>query len=133
MTGMADNETKTERRGTRRSPRERVEKLARAALNADMTVEQLDAILSGLTETLDALDDSISSLDETLDRLNITLNRVDEIPPALLAVVERMDGVVDRVERLVDVGETALSPLTLTENAVRSVVNAITGGKKADD
>ena len=36
-----------------------------------------------------------------------------------------MERIVDRVERIVGVGETAVAPLAATESAARGVVNAI--------
>jgi hypothetical protein len=40
-------------------------------------------------------------------------------------VVDRMEASVGRVERIVDIVETAVSPWSATENAVRRVVNAV--------
>ena len=71
MTVMAD---KGVSRAGPRSGRERIQKLAQAALNADVTVEQVDTILAGLTETLADLDNSTSNLDATLERFNVTIN-----------------------------------------------------------
>ena len=42
---------------------ERIRKLAQAALNADVTVEQVDTILEGLSETLVDLNNSTGNLD----------------------------------------------------------------------
>lgn len=119
MTVMAD---KTGRSGGR-TGRERIQKLAQAALNADVTVDQVDAILAGLSETLIDLDNSTSSLDTTLERFNETINHINELAPRLNAVVDRMEGIVERVERIVGVGEAVMSPLTATEHAVRGAVN----------
>ena len=52
-------------RGGARSGRERIQKLAQAALNADVTVDQVDAILAGLGETLEDLNNSTGNLDAT--------------------------------------------------------------------
>jgi hypothetical protein len=54
MTVMADKGV----RSGARSGRERIQKLAQAALNADVTVDQVDAILEGLGETLVDLNNS---------------------------------------------------------------------------
>ncbi len=36
-----------------------------------------------------------------------------------------MEGIVDRIERIVGIGEAVMSPLAATESAVRGVVNAM--------
>jgi division protein CdvB (Snf7/Vps24/ESCRT-III family) len=108
-----------------RSGRERIQKLAQAALNADVTVDQVDAILAGLTETLADLDNSTSKLDTTLERFNETINQINALAPRLIAVVDRLEGIVSRVERIVGIGESVMSPLTATEQAVRGAVNRV--------
>jgi ABC-type transporter Mla subunit MlaD len=106
-----------------RSGRERIQKLAQAALNADVTVDQVDSILAGLGETLTSLDNSTAGLDATLERFNETINHINELAPRLNAVVDRLEGIVERVERIVGIGEAVMSPLTATEHAVRGAVN----------
>lgn len=108
-----------------RSGRERIQKLAQAALNADVTVDQVDTILAGLTETLSDLDNSTENLDATLERFNDTISRINELAPRLIAVVDRLEGIVDRVERIVGIGESVISPLAATEQAVRGAVNRV--------
>jgi hypothetical protein len=121
MTGMVD---KGGRSGPR-SGRERIQKLAQAALNADLTVEQVDTLLVDLGETLIDLNKSTASLDATLERFNDTISRIDELAPRLTGMVERLEAIVDRVERIVGAGETAVAPLAATENAMRNLVRAI--------
>ena len=94
---------------------ERIRKLAQAALNADVTVEQVDTILEGLSETLEDLNHSTGNLDATLERFNETINQINELAPRLHDVVDRMEGVVARVERIVEMGESVISPLAATE------------------
>lgn len=108
-----------------RTGRERLQKLAQAALNADMTVEQVDTVLVGLGEALTDLDNSTSSLDSTLVRFNDTINQINELAPRLIAMVDRLEGIVTRIENIVGVGEAAAAPLAATEAAVRNVVRAI--------
>ena len=108
-----------------RTGRERIQKLAQAALNADVTVEQVDTILEGLSETLIDLNNSTGNLDATLERFNDTINSINELAPRLIAVVERLEGVVSRVERIVGIGESMMSPLAATEQAVRGAVNKV--------
>jgi ABC-type transporter Mla subunit MlaD len=108
-----------------RTGRERIQKLAQAALNADMTVEQVDTLLGDLGETLTDLNHSTSTLDATLERFNATISRIDELAPRLIAVVDRMEDVVTRVERIVGLGESVLVPLAATESAVRGALRAV--------
>jgi ABC-type transporter Mla subunit MlaD len=121
MTVMAD---KGGRAGPR-TARERITTLAQAALNADLTVDQLDSIMTGLSETLIDLNNSTANLDATLERFNETINHINELAPRLNAVVDRMERIVERVERIVGIGESVMSPLTATEQAVRGAVNAV--------
>jgi ABC-type transporter Mla subunit MlaD len=121
MTGMAD-------KGTPRTGRERIKTLAQAALNADLTVEQLDTVLHTLTSSLAALDSSIEGLDRSLvtfngslAHLNETLERLERI----VALAEPVVGLVDRVDNIVGIGETAMAPLAATENALRGMVKTI--------
>jgi division protein CdvB (Snf7/Vps24/ESCRT-III family) len=115
-------------KGGRTGPRtgtERIRKLAQAALNADVTVDQVDTILEGLSETLVDLDNSTGNLDATLARFNETINQINELAPRLIAVVDRLEGIVSRVERIVGIGESVMSPLAATEQAVRGAVNKV--------
>jgi ABC-type transporter Mla subunit MlaD len=121
MTVMADKGGKAgARTGT-----ERIRKLAQAALNADVTVDQVDTILQGLSETLVDLNNSTGNLDTTLERFNETINQINELAPRLFAVVDRLEAIVSRVERIVGIGEAAVAPLAATESAVRGVVNRV--------
>ena len=121
MARMAD-------KGTTRTGRERIKTLANAALNADLTIEQLETVLGTLTSSLSALDNSIDGLDRSLvtfngslARLNETLDRLERIVSLAEPVIE----LVDRVENIVGVGEAAMAPLAATESALRQVVKSI--------
>ena len=120
MAVMADKGGRPVRTGP-----ERIRKLAQAALNADVTVDQVDTILGSLGETLVDLNSSIGNLDVTMERFNETINSINELAPRLIAVVDRMDGIVSRVERIVGIGESVMSPLAATEQAVRSAVTKV--------
>jgi ABC-type transporter Mla subunit MlaD len=117
---MADKGVKPARTGP-----ERIRKLAQAALNADVTVDQVDTILEGLAETLVDLNNSTGNLDDTLVRFNETINHINELAPRLNAMVDRLEAIVERVERIVGLGEAAVAPLAATESAVRGVVNRV--------
>ena len=77
-----------------RPAQQRLKTLAQAALNADVTVGQVDALLSSLTETLTDLNQSTDGLDATLERFNATITRIDELAPRLIGVVERLEAIV---------------------------------------
>ena len=40
-------------------------------------------------------------------------------------MVERLEGIVNRVEAIVDIGEAVASPMATAENAVRRVVDVL--------
>jgi ABC-type transporter Mla subunit MlaD len=119
MSCMADNT------GRPRSERQRLKTLAQAALNADVTVGQLEAVLAELGTSLSGLNNSLGAFESSLEHLNDTLGTLDELAPRLTGVVDRMEATVGRIERIVDIVETAVSPWSATENAVRGVVNAV--------
>ncbi|MBV9513366.1 MAG: ATPase [Mycobacteriaceae bacterium] len=105
-------------KGGPRTGRERIKTLAQAALNADLTVEQVDQVLNNLVSSLAALDKSIEGLDGSLETFNSSLTYLND-------TLNRMEGIVDRVERIVEIGEAAVAPLSATESAVRQVVKTI--------
>ena len=84
MSAMADKDGRV----AARTGREGIQKLAQAALNADVTVGQVDSVLSGLSETLVDLNNSTANLDATLERFNDTISRIDELAPRLISVVD---------------------------------------------
>ena len=125
---MAD---RTER-PPRRTGRERIKTLTQAALNADVTVEQVDDVLTGLRETLGSLNNSIEGLDTSLEKLDVTLARLndsistlDKLTSPVVAMVEQVETLVERFERIAGIGETLMSPLAATENALRGAVTAV--------
>jgi ABC-type transporter Mla subunit MlaD len=126
MTVMAD---KTVRSGSERS---RIKTLTQAALNADKTVEQVGGVLDGLGETMQELSSSLSALNATverlgggLDHLEGTLSSLDDLAKRLIVLVEPLEAIVERIDYMVGVGETVMSPLSLTEHAVRGVVDRL--------
>ena len=104
---------------------ERIRKLAQAALNADVTVEQVDSILYGLGETLEDLNRSTGNLDASLERFNDTMNQINELAPRLHGVVDRMESIVGRVERIVGIGESVILPIAATEHALRGAIDRV--------
>jgi ABC-type transporter Mla subunit MlaD len=117
---------------TDRAPRERLKTLAQAALNADVTVGQLDDVLVGLGDTMNELNSSLAGLNDTverlgngLDHLEETLAGLDDLARRLAALIEPVEAIVSRIDYIVGVGETVMSPLSVTEHAVRGVLNAV--------
>jgi ABC-type transporter Mla subunit MlaD len=112
--------------------RKRIKTLAQAAMNADLTVGQLEDVLTGLGDTMNELNKSLSRLNGTverleggLDHLDGTLASLDDLAKRLIALVEPAQAIVERVDYIVGVGETVMSPLSVTEHAVRQVMNAL--------
>lgn len=123
---MAD---RTVRGGPERS---RIKTLAQAALNADKTVEQVEDVLDGLGKTMQDLNSSLSALNATverleggLDHLEGTLASLDDLAKRLIVLVEPVEAIVERIDYLVTVGETVMSPLSVTEHAVRGVLDRL--------
>lgn len=124
MMDMAD-------RSVRDAPvRGRIKTLAQAAMNADLTVGQLDDVLAGLSGTIDGLNKSMGSMDSTLDHLDRTLSSLDEVASSLGAVVGRLETIAERVEYMLglkDIRGAVGSPLAAVESAVRGTVNTLLG------
>jgi ABC-type transporter Mla subunit MlaD len=115
-----------------RPPRQRLKTLTQAAMNADVTVNQLEDVLGGLGDTLGDLNDSLSRLNTAVDRLDAgldhfeaTLSRIDDLMKRLVTLVAPVEAIVERIDYMVGVGETVMSPLSVTEHAFRNVVNAV--------
>ncbi|AZG45067.1 hypothetical protein [Gordonia insulae] len=131
---MADRDIGNRGTGSDDRPqeRQRFKKLAQAALNADVTVDQVESILVDLgdvlvdmNKTIGGLDGAIDTLDSTLSRLSGTLDQVDSTVVAMVDVVDRLERVVGRVEILVGIGEAAMRPLGAIESAGRSVASRL--------
>jgi ABC-type transporter Mla subunit MlaD len=115
-----------------RPPRQRIKTLTQAAMNADVTVNQLEDLLGGLGDTLSDLNTSLSNLNGAVDRLDAgldhfeaTLGRIDDLMKRLLTLVAPVEAIVERIDYMVGVGETVMSPLSVTEHAFRNMVNAV--------
>jgi ABC-type transporter Mla subunit MlaD len=126
MTVMAD---RTVRGGPERS---RIKTLTQAALNADKTVEQVGDVLDNLGNTMVDLNSSLTALNATverlgggLDHLEGTLLSLDDLAKRLIVLVEPVEAIVQRIDYIVSVGETVMSPLSVTEHAVRGVLDRL--------
>jgi archaellum component FlaC len=123
---MAD---RTERSGPERN---RIKTLTQAALNADKTVGQVEDVLDGLGKTMNELSSSLTRLNATverleggLDHLEGTLESLDELAKRLIKLVGPVETIVERIDYIVSVGETMMSPLSATEHAVRGVIDRL--------
>lgn len=108
--------------------RGRIKTLTQAAMNADVTVGQLEEVLAGLGGTINGLDTSMVSLNATLTHLDTTLSSLDEVTAALGGVVGRLEAIAERVEYLLglkDIRGAVASPLAAAESAVRTAVNSM--------
>jgi ABC-type transporter Mla subunit MlaD len=120
-------------RSVRSGPeRSRIKTLTQAALNADKTVEQVEDVLDGLSRTMVELNSSLSALNNTverleggLDHLEGTLKSLDDLARRLIVLVEPLEAIVQRIDYIVSVGETVMSPLSVTEHAVRGVFDRL--------
>ncbi|MEB3983849.1 ATPase [Mycobacterium sp. 663a-19] len=126
---MACMTDKTVRSGPERS---RIKTLTQAALNADKTVEQVEDVLDGLSRTMVELNSSLAALNATverleggLDHLEGTLHHLDDLAKRLITLVEPVEAIVQRIDYMVGVGETVMSPLSVTEHAVRGVLDRL--------
>lgn len=115
-----------------RPPRQRIKTLTQAAMNADVTVNQLEDLLGGLGDTLTDLNKSLSNLNDAVDRLDdgldhfeATLSRIDDLMKRLLTLVAPVEAIVERIDYMVGVGETVMSPLSVTEHAVRNMFKSL--------
>jgi ABC-type transporter Mla subunit MlaD len=118
--------------GGSRPPRQRLKTLTQAAMNADVTVNQLEDVLGGLGDTLGDLNDSLTRLNTAVDRLDAgldhfeaTLSRIDDLMKRLVTLVAPVEAIVERIDYMVSVGETVMSPLSVTEHAFRNMINAV--------
>jgi ABC-type transporter Mla subunit MlaD len=118
--------------GGGRPPRQRIKTLTQAAMNADVTVNQLEDLLGGLGDTLGDLNTSLSNLNTAVDRLDAgldhfeaTLSRIDDLMKRLVTLVAPVEAIVERIDYMVGVGETVMSPLSVTEHAVRNMLNSL--------
>jgi ABC-type transporter Mla subunit MlaD len=123
---MAD---RTERSGPERN---RIKTLTQAALNADKTVEQVEDVLDGLGNTMNELSSSLTRLNGTverldggLDHLESTMESLDELAKRLITLLGPVETIVERIDYIVSVGETMISPLSATEHAVRGVIDRL--------
>jgi ABC-type transporter Mla subunit MlaD len=116
---MADMADRSDRNGPERS---RIKTLTQAALNADKTVEQVEDVLDGLSSTLTELSSSLTALNTTVERMESGLDHLDGTLSSLDELAKRLIVLVEPIEALVG---TLMSPLTVTEHAVRGVFDRL--------
>ncbi|RFD24791.1 ATPase [Mycobacterium uberis] len=105
--------------------RRRIKTLTQAALNADRTVGQVEDVLDGLGKTMNELNNSLSRLNGTVERFEDTLENLDNLAKRLLALIGPVETIVERIDYIVGLGETMLSPLSASEHAVRGVLDRL--------
>ncbi|SOJ54854.1 hypothetical protein MSIMFB_02345 [Mycobacterium simulans] len=112
--------------------RSRMKTLTQAALNADRTVEQVEDVLDGLGKTMVELNNSLAQLNGTverleggLDHLEGTLHSLDDLAKRLIVLVEPVEAIVERIDYIVSLSETVMTPLSVTEHAVRGVLDRL--------
>ncbi|CKT47292.1 Uncharacterised protein [Mycobacterium tuberculosis] len=64
-------------------------------------------------------------LEDGLDHLEGTLHSLDDLAKRLIVLVEPVEAIVDRIDYIVSLGETVMSPLSVTEHAVRGVLDRL--------
>ncbi|PHP00568.1 ATPase [Mycobacterium tuberculosis variant bovis] len=79
---------------------------------------------------LDLSSDSVDlswhlGLEDGLDHLEGTLHSLDDLAKRLIVLVEPVEAIVDRIDYIVSLGETVMSPLSVTEHAVRGVLDRL--------
>jgi|SRR5271166_5827550 len=78
-----------------------------------------------LNSSLSALNGTVERLEGGLDHLEGTLHNLDDLAKRLIALVEPVEAIVERIDYIVSVGETAMAPLSMTEHAVRGVLDRL--------
>ncbi|WP_238305809.1 MULTISPECIES: ATPase [Mycobacterium] len=122
-----------DRSGGRSTPaRQRMKTLTQAALNADKTVEQVEDVLDGLSTSIVELNRSLAALNGTverleggLDHLDGTLSSLDDLAKRLLAVLQPVEAILERMDNLVSWGETMMTPLNVTEHMMRGMLDRL--------
>lgn len=106
--------------------------LTQAALNADKTVEQVEDVLDGLGTSLVELNKSLLALNSTVDRLegglnhlDQTLSSLDDLAKRLLAVLQPVELILERMDNIVTWGETMMAPINMTEHVMRGVLDKL--------
>jgi len=78
-----------------------------------------------LNSSRSALNATVERMESGLDHLDGTLSSLDDLARRLIVLVEPMEASVVRIEDMVKVGETMLSPLSATEHAVRGMLDRL--------
>ena len=70
-----------------------------------------------LSSSLSALNATVERLGNGLDHLEGTLSSLDDLAKRLIVLVQPVEAIVERLDYMVSVGETVMSPLSVTEHA----------------
>lgn len=74
---------------------------------------------------MNELNNSLSRLNGTVERFEDTLENLDNLAKRLLALIGPVETIVERIDYIVGLGETMLSPLSASEHAVRGVLDRL--------
>jgi hypothetical protein len=78
-----------------------------------------------LNSSLSNLNATVERMETGLDHLDGTLASLDDLAKRLIVLVEPVEAIVQRIDDMVKVGETVMSPLSVTEHAVRGVLDRL--------
>jgi hypothetical protein len=71
------------------------------------------------------LNEAVDRLDAGLDHFEATLVRIDDLMGRLVTLVAPVEAIVERIDYMVGVGETVMSPLSAADHAVRNLFNSL--------
>ncbi|GAA4389172.1 WXG100 family type VII secretion target [Tsukamurella soli] len=122
--------------------RARFQKLASAALNADVTIDQATTIVNDLSGTIRDMDSTMSTFDQTLVRINRDLGEFEDLLSAIARTTVRLNTALDNIDKLlagpVAIGQAAVSvfePATKATTAMAANAAGVVGrflGNKHD-
>ena len=101
--------------------RARVKKLASAALNADVTIDQATAVLNDLAGTIEGMDTSMADFDVTVARVNASLDEFDRLVGAIAVTLGKADNALERLNAIL------AAPLALADAAESVLISPVTG------
>jgi ABC-type transporter Mla subunit MlaD len=76
--------------------RARIQKLATAALNADVTIDQAATVINDLSTIVADMDSTMSNFDETVARVNANLEEFERLLVAIAGTLEKADTALER-------------------------------------
>ncbi|MDF0531026.1 hypothetical protein P0W64_21030 [Tsukamurella sp. 8F] len=109
--------------------RARFQKLASAALNADVTIDQATAVVNDLSDTIRGMDSTMEAFDETLVRINRDLGDFEQLMAAIAQTTARVNAALDNVDKLLSapaaLGTAAASVLHPASDIANSAAGTV--------